>query len=169
VTVELMISAVIKREGGFVNDPDDMGGPTNFGITQRMLASWRGHPVDVEEVKNLQPEEAKAIYRKVFWIDPGFTKLPGENVQSVMFDSAVNHGPMTAIKLLQRAVGAFEDGILGPKTIASATIWNPQRLCMRILAARVRYYGRIVSDHPAQSKFAAGWADRVADFIEELA
>ena len=118
---EDLLEDVLKREGGFTEHPSDPGRATKFGITQGTLSAHRGREVDSGEVAQLTLDEAKAILRKNYLEGPGVSKLPSRLVPQV-FDMAVNMGPQNAIRILQRIIGADEDGILGPQTLEAARL-----------------------------------------------
>ena len=108
-----IIEVVLHHEGGYVNDPKDPGGETNFGIAKR------SHP-DVD-IKNLTKDEAKEIYKEHYWDGNKVESLPKE-LRHIYFDMCVNQGKSRGVKILQRAAnakgaGLKVDGGLGPKTI----------------------------------------------------
>lgn len=149
----LAMSWVIKTEGGYVNDPDDMGGETNYGITKRTYPEV--------DVKNLTIEQAMSIYRTDYWDANHCGELPPE-FALFLFDSAVQHRPSTAVKLLQGAVGAAQDGVIGPNTIAiTQQASGNEYMLTRAFAERARYYHRIVMSKPEQDKFIVGWLRRL--------
>lgn len=171
------LEIVLAAERGYVNDPADPGGATKYGITVKTLRGHRGGPVTAADVRALQLEEARAIYRAQYIEKPGFLAITDPFLFSFIVDGAVNHGPGRAIKLLQRAVGAKEDGDLGPKTLAKLAELAPGQLARRALGERIRFYGRLISKDRTDddrdgmtdsAEFAAGWADRMADFVERL-
>lgn len=164
---ETIIDDILRREGGYVDLSADRGGPTNRGITQATLADWRGRPVTADDVKKLTEVEAREIYRERYIIEPRLHKVIDEKVRALAVDCAVNHGPRQAVKLLQIAARVFPDGDLGPKTEAAVNRMTPVALYARLCAARVRYYGQIIRKDSTQHVFAEGWANRVAEFIEE--
>lgn len=155
-----IIDRVIEREGGFVNDPVDRGGATNFGITKKTLKEFRGENVSVDDVKNLSKEEAREIYTEEFLRKPGIDKLPAD-IQEFVFDFAVNSGPSNAIKQLQRVAGVTADGIIGPQTIAAAENVSLGQL----VQARLGFIADLVKRKPEQSKFLRGWVNRITEFL----
>lgn len=169
MTDEDIITQILKREGGFVDHPNDKGGPTNFGITKITLEAWRGHSVSDSELLALSEVEARDIYRKLYVEQPGFAQITNANMRGLVVDSGVNHGPKRAVRMLQHALGVDEDGEFGDKTLNALTLADPRRLFVRFCAERVRYYGRIISHDATQHVFALGWANRIAEFIEEAA
>lgn len=166
MSVNDIIDGVIRREGGFVDREADRGSATNYGITIDTLAAWRGRLVSVDEVRALTENEARDIYRDLYITKPGFLGIENETVREFLVDCAVNHGPRRAVKLLQLAVREYPDGILGPKTRDGANRMTPAPLYRRIVAARARLYGEIITADPSQAVFAKGWMARLAEFVE---
>jgi lysozyme family protein len=163
VTPNEIIDHILIREGGYVDHAADKGGPTNYGITQATLSQWRGN------VRTLSRDEAKRIYRKRYIEDPGYLAIASDQVRSLVVDCAVNHGVSRATKLLQQAAHVFPDGKLGPVTVAAVNRMTPAALYRRVCAQRARLYGEIITKNPSQAVFAAGWMNRLAEFVEETA
>ncbi len=161
-----VIGGILRREGGFVDNAVDKGGPTNMGVTLATLSEWLGRPATVGELKHLSENEARSIYTSMFLAKPGLTTINDERLRSLVLDCSVNHGPLNAIKLLQRALGVSDDGILGPATKQALFQSDFSRLYFRLCAERVRFYGHILHANPSQTVFAEGWMNRVAEFIE---
>tara|TARA_A100001201_G_scaffold137442_3_gene127355 strand:- start:877 stop:1368 length:492 start_codon:yes stop_codon:yes gene_type:complete len=152
-----IIEVVLHHEGGYVNDPKDPGGETNFGIAKR------SHP-DVD-IKNLTKDGAKEIYKEVYWDKNKVEDLP-EDLRHIYFDMCVNQGKGRAVKILQRAANAkgaqlVVDGGLGPKTIAAITNSNVE--LQRVRAYRVKYYSDLVTRKPDLEKFFYGWFKRALE------
>lgn len=177
MTSDDIIKGILLREGGYVDHAADRGGPTNFGITLATLSQWRGVPVVADDVKLLKREEAEAIYRKLYIEDPGFERVKDDDLRALLVDCGVNHGTHRALILLQRALCVKDDGLWGEQTDKALALSDPRETFKRLCAARVRFYGAIVSKDPElekaraagfklQAVFAAGWANRVAEFIE---
>ena len=175
MSLDAMLDAVLEREGGFVDDPDDPGGATKFGITRGVLAAWRGTDVTVHDVETLSVVEARAILAELYYHRPHIDRLP-ESLQPFLFDSAVNHGPVTAVRFLQRVLGAVAaeppapDGILGRATLAAAEA-EARRLGPWLEASLVderrRFYCRLAARRPALAKFLHGWLRRATAFEPE--
>lgn len=172
MNIEKEIYQLIDREGGFVNDPDDNGSATKYGITQHTLEMWLGRQVTVEDVKNLPKKTAYEIYYSWYYIKPSINDLP-MLIQPVVLDAAVNHGPKKAVKLLQDAVhcSGFNcgriDGSIGPKTINASHAAVEQlgsRLIEKIINRRVIAYENIVKADDTQRKFLSGWIARAESF-----
>lgn len=164
MTVREILDEVIRREGGFVHDPDDSGGATKFGITQQTLSNWRGYDVTIDEVLSLTYDEAIRIYEKKYVEEPGFLPLPN-GLRAAVVDFAVNSGPITAIKQLQKALGCTQDGVLGPRTLAAVQMVPVDRLQAELVKVRVRYLAGIVVSQPVKLKFLCGWLNRALTFF----
>ena len=115
---------ILKAEGGFVNDPDDPGGPTNYGVTLKRL----GHDlnkdgrVDIADLKQLSATQAVQIFIQDYFYKPRIDQLPHMH-HAPVFDMYVNAGSH-AVKVLQRTLILFDteitvDGVIGPITIAA--------------------------------------------------
>src|SRR5215207_5525451 len=103
--VDGLIDQLIEREGGYVNHPADRGGPTNFGITAA-VARAQGY---AGSMRDMPRSEAEAIYRRLYWIRPGFNAVArlSARVAAELFDTGVNMGPAVAVTFLQRALTAL--------------------------------------------------------------
>lgn len=139
---------IFEWEGGYDNDPDDPGGETKFGIDKR------SHPG--EDIKNLTKERASEIYWKEYWQKNRCEELPA-NVGEVVMNIAVNAGSGRASKWLQQAVGATPDGVIGPKTIASAQQAG-SGVAETLLDRTEAHYRSIAKGRLA--KFLKGWLNR---------
>ena len=123
--IEKIIEDILQKEGGFVNDPVDRGGITNYGITKGAYAAYKGlSPSQVKDsdIKNLTPDVAKDIYNTLYIRKPGFDKVQSVLLQGQLADSSVNHGSTQATKLLQKSLKSLGfnvdvDGRLGPQTM----------------------------------------------------
>ena len=155
VNFDDIIEVVLHHEGGYVNDPDDPGGETNFGIAKR------SHP-DVD-IANLTKDGAKEIYKEHYW-DRNKVESLSEELRHIYFDMCVNQGRGRAVKIMQRAANAkgadlVVDGGMGPKTIAAMDGVELQR----VRAYRVKYYADLVTRKPDLEKFYFGWFRRALE------
>lgn len=169
--VARMIDDILRREGGFVNHPNDRGGATNFGITLRTLAAARGRAVTVEDVRDMTLEEARRIYRANYCTRPKIDRLPAL-LQPILFDMSINHGPGTAIRLLQQVLNdagqaCDVDGGIGNETVACAErAANAlgDALVNRLVDRRVAFFEAIVAGDASQGVFLNGWLNRANEF-----
>ena len=164
-----VIQDIIKREGGYVDHPNDKGGPTKYGITLKTLAAWRGEVLTgSDDVKALTKEEATRIYREEYSLKPRFSLIENRSLRNLLIDSGVQHGPRRASKWLQRAVSVPDDGILGLVTLNAVQAIPAADIMLSVLAQRARLYANLVKKRK-QRVFAAGWLERLATVIEEIA
>lgn len=168
MTDDEIIDKIIMREGGFVNNPNDHGYATKFGITQETLNVFRGKPVSPEDVEHLSVSEAREIYKQKYIKNAGFGAIKDDRLKAFVIDSAVNHGILTAVKLLQRALHVKDDGILGPETRKALDECSASRVHLQMIGQRAIYYGAILTKDPSQCVFAKGWMNRLNDCIEEF-
>ena len=150
-----IIEITLEHEGGYVHDPKDLGGETNFGIAGRFYP-------DVD-IKNLTKEGAKEIYKKTYWDKNKVDKMP-DNLKHIYFDMCVNQGKGRAVKIMQRAAnakgaGLKVDGGMGPMTIAAMEGLE----IGRVRAYRVKYYADLVTRKPDLEKFYFGWFRRALE------
>ena len=147
-----IIEKVLEHEGGYVDDPKDLGGETKYGITKRFYP-------DID-IKNLTIEDAKKIYKEDYWDKNRVESLP-KQLWYIYFDMCVNMGKRTAVKILQRAANnkgknIDVDGGLGPMTIKALDGVESDR----VKAFRVKYYADLVNAKPEQERFYFGWFKR---------
>ena len=150
-----IIEVVLEHEGGYVNDPKDPGGETNFGIAKR------SNP-DVD-IKNLTKAEASLIYKTKYWDKNKVESLP-EELWHIYFDCCVNMGKSRAVKILQQAANGKGanidvDGGLGPNTLKAISNVELER----VRAYRVKYYADLVTRKPELEKFYFGWYKRALE------
>ena len=166
--IDALLDEVLRREGGYVNHPADRGGPTKFGITAATLGEWRrlGRAATAQEVSALTPDEARAIYRQRYVADPGFEGIKHPPLLALLVDAGVHSGPKRAVEWLQTALGVSPMEVLGPRTRTALMSADPVVLYRRVLAARLRFLGRLITQDRRQAAFAAGWMNRLAEWVE---
>ena len=105
IDVDALVEALIEREGGYVDNPSDKGGPTCFGITQA-VARANGY---CGPMRQLPREEAAEIYKRLYWLRPHFDEVAARSVRiaAELFDTGANMGPAVAVTFLQRALTAL--------------------------------------------------------------
>lgn len=157
-TFDQAFDRLLGHEGGFVDDPRDPGGATNFGITQA-VARAEGY---AGPMRDLPVAKAKDIYRARYWAPVRADELP-DSVRFDVFDAAVNHGASQSAKWLQRAVGTQPDGVIGAVTVAAARAAGPL-----IAAAFNGYRLQFYTDLGTWPTFGKGWARRVAFNLQKL-
>lgn len=160
-TFDELIGDVLRREGGYVNHRSDRGGPTNYGITQRVYSDWSG--TAGRDIRNMEKTEAVKIYFDLYWTPAKCEQLPAA-IRGIHFDSAVNHGVGRAAKLLQTAAAVDVDGVIGKNTLAAVHATHPELLKFRYVAERYKFYGDIIQRDRSQLVFMAGWMARMEHF-----
>lgn len=140
---------LMGNEGGYVNDPADPGGETNWGICKRSYPSV--------DIRNLTRDMAKEIYLRDFWQRGGMDQYDPA-IAFQLFDIAVNSGIETAIRMMQRAAGVADDGHAGPVTLAAVKAKSVTDMLMLIIAERLDFWRKLSTF----KTFGAGWVARAA-------
>jgi lysozyme family protein len=178
LSLSQMTADILRNEGGFVNDPNDAGGITNYGISVRFAKS---HPaffdvngdgeVDEADIKALTPDKAQQAYVEYFFLPAHLSLLPNVlNIQMQVFDTAVNtgvrytDGEAEAVKIIQHAVGIDADGELGAATVRAVfdkmQMLGAIALNNAIVEARISFYSQVETAHPEDKRFVPGWINR---------
>ncbi len=154
------LQLVLGAEGGFGNHPRDPGGATNFGITLDTLSAWRKSKspdaqTTADDVEKLTIAEATEIYRTNYWNRLKCDDLPS-GVDLLVFDFGVNAGPGASAALLQKIIGAEQDGSIGPLTLHALEVFDSLRVIRDFSARRLELY-RTFKNFDV---FGTGWTNR---------
>lgn len=149
------VTKTLIHEGGakVTDDPDDRGGLTKYGISQRSYPNV--------DIRNLTEQQAKDIYKRDYW-----DKVKGDDIQSQevaenLFDTAVNMGPRTASRLAQMALSLEPvDGIIGPNSLKALNARDPETFIAEYTIAKIARYAYICNKNRSQSKYLLGWINR---------
>lgn len=172
-SIEALIDGIIEREGGFVDHPNDRGGPTRYGVTERVA---RGHGY-AGSMRDLPLSKAREIYRFTYYEKPGFDRVAtlSPSLAAELTDTAVNMGAATAIRFLQTALNVLNmrgehyaeqpvDGRIGPAVIEGlrAFFGRRGRIGERVLLTAVNClqgarYIELAQTDPRQESFVYGW------------
>jgi lysozyme family protein len=153
------VEIVLAHEGGLADDSADPGGITNFGI------SLRSYPeLGSAGIRALTPEQARAIYRRDWWLRYGWNDL-APALGAKLLDIGVNIGTDAVHRALQRALRACgaavaEDGALGPATRSAVARAEPKALLAALRSEVAGHYRLIAALHPAEQRFLQGWLAR---------
>ena len=181
--VRELAEEIVAREGGFVNDPADPGGATNFGVTihtmRRLGLDLNGDgQVNEADVRALTRAQAVEIFLEHYYRRPGIARLPAV-LQPSVFDMQVNAGS-NAVRILQRLLVEMGhdiavDGVIGPQTIRAAQAGAeaaPTLIADAYGIARRDYYYAWADRRPAARRYArrrdggkGGWITRAEEFI----
>lgn len=181
--VEQIAQQIVDREGGYVNDPDDPGGATNFGVTihtmRRLGLDLDGDGAVTEaDVRMLDRQDAVRIFIDHYFVRPRIAELP-DALHATVFDMYVNAGA-NAVRILQRLLQDMRieveaDGVIGSATLAATAqgvAAAPDHFVDAYGIARRNYYYALADARPASRKFArrrdggkGGWIKRAEEFI----
>jgi len=154
---DALIGEIFRHEGGYVFDPADPGGETNFGISKR------AHP-DVD-IANLTAEKAEFIYRKSYW-RTWMEQIDDTVLVLQVFDFGVNAGLPRTAKMLQKTAGVTQDGIIGPVTLkALNNVGNTVYLRRRFAENCLLYYHGLAMNREPLDKFMQSWFRRVLENV----
>lgn len=156
------IKHILKWEGGYVNHPQDPGGRTNLGVTQRVWEEWTGKPATEADMRGLTVDMVTPLYKKRYWDAVRGDDLPS-GVDLCVFDFAVNAGVNRASRTLQQVVGVTVDGVIGPRTLAAVTAKPAEQIIEDYAGLREAFYKAL----PTFATFGKGWMRRVAGIEDE--
>lgn len=178
---EKAILITLKHEGGFVNDPVDPGGATNWGMSIRYLKDrgdmdkdgWldgdldHDGDIDINDIKNMTVEQAVELYRSGFWDKYKYDTIKDFTVAARVFDMTVNMGAKQTGKIVQRALNKLGnklvvDGAVGPNTFKAINAADPEELMAEIRVEHAQFYLDLIAANPAMAKYKNGWLKRAA-------
>ena len=164
-----LIPFLLKWEGGYVNDPNDLGGPTNKGVT---LKTWQkvGYDkngdgvIDEKDLKQIFVDDViECVLRPEFWDVWKADRIRNQSIAHILVDWLWLSGK-TAITATQRMLNVEADGKVGEQTLAAINDYpDQQELFDRIKTERVAYIERICRSRPANLRFRKGWLNRLND------
>lgn len=150
MSFEKALAFTLKWEGGYVNDPSDPGGETNFGITKRAWDEYRmAFPHLPVSVKDIPKSEVEKFYFRKYWLPAKCDELPAP-LDMVHFDACVN-------------VGKPEDGFKR----ANSFLEIGGNDIEKTIKAREDYYSVLVLKNPKLVKFIKGWMNRTKALRKE--
>lgn len=152
MSFEAAFAALMGNEGGYADHPDDPGGKTMWGITERVARrhGYTGAMIDLPQ------ELARAIAKAEYW-DPYLCDQFDPRIAFQLFDAAYNGG--RPARWLQQAVGVDQDGIIGAQTIGAVRAADPLLVVQRFSAYRLLY----LTSLPGWASFGRGWSRRIAN------
>lgn len=162
---DLAIPFILLNEGGFVDNPNDPGEATKFGISLKFMKLIPEFSDATEsDIKNLTEDKAKAIYHDEFWVRYDYGKINDQVVATKIFDMSVNVGVSHSHIIVQRAIRSAlgwlltEDGTLGVKSLSLLNMAQRCIIMPAIKSEAAGYYRSI--KYPGSEKFITGWLNR---------
>jgi len=149
---------VIVNEGGYVDNPADPGGATNWGCTKAVWEQYIGHEVSKKDIRNLTKEDVKPLYKRNYWDAIHGDALPS-GLDYCLFDCAINSGVGRATKFIQEIVGVFADGAIGNNTVTAINQMNTVTMINEFSDKRQAFL-ETLKTFPV---FGKGWTKRVTE------
>ncbi len=171
----------LRIEGGFVDNPNDRGGPTNLGVTLKTLNRWYvevfGRTADLMDLKKLTVLQAETLYHDLYWSD---RHLPCQEIAEwwepmgqEVFDTAVHSGPERSAIFLQRTLNLLNqnekvfddlkvDAWAGDTTLEAMRAMDKlsrgrERLLLGINVEQGAFLRDLAMRDPRQEEFYGGW------------
>ena len=136
-----------RIEGGYVNDPNDPGGETKYGISKRSYPSV--------DIRNLTKEQAKSIYFRDFWFS--WMEMQPEAAYHIL-SAMVHSGQTTVIRWVQRSLGVADDGQFGPISQAAYKKAQAAPFLFMFIAVRLDFFTRLKN----WRHHGKGWSRRIS-------
>jgi len=146
------VNKTLIHEGGYVDNPNDSGGPTKYGITQADMPG--------QNIKDITPEQAVVYYTEHYW-KPLYSQIVSQLIAEKLFDMGVLFGVGTAVGILQLALGVTVDHSFGPNTLAATNQAEETPLLNTYKANLVTHTFNIATANPKDRVFLKGWASRI--------
>ena len=162
---EYCIKCLLEHEGGFVDHPDDRGGPTNYGITINSFSQYIKHKATVQELKNLNLAQVYGFYKSEFWDAMHLDDIGDLRLQMVLFDQAVNRGIGPAVKNMNLVVTGTTDSTLDYNQINKV---DPLLTSIKYICVAQNSYVSIVKKNQSQLVFLSGWIARTHQLLERV-
>lgn len=151
---------ILKWEGGYVNDKDDLGGATNKGVTLATFRSVYGQNKTAGDLRNMTDQQWETIFKKHFWDKWRADEIEDQSVANILVDWLWASGAY-GIKIPQRVLGVTVDGIVGAKTLAAVNGKDGKSLFNEIRRERIDFIDRICTSRPQNKKYRKGWLNRI--------
>jgi lysozyme family protein len=159
---------VMRWEGGFIDHPNDPGGPTNRGVTQKVYDDWRARKgLPMRGVQLIDEDEVHSIYGSNYWLPPRCDLLDTP-LDLVQFDTAVNMGVGRAVRFLQASVGCGVDGDFGPGTERAVMNCDVGTVLAAYCNRREKFYRDLAQKNPKFGVFLKGWMNRLDALRKEI-
>lgn len=151
---------ILRWEGGFVNDKDDLGGITNKGVTLSTFRTVYGQNKTVNDLKNMTDQQWETIFKRFFWDKWRADEIEDQSVANILVDWVWASGAY-GIKIPQSMLRVTIDGMVGAKTIAAVNAKDGKTFFAEIKKERIAFIDRICNSRPQNKKFKKGWLNRI--------
>ena len=162
--VKKLAPLILQWEGGFVNDPDDLGGATNKGVTigafKPYFKSKYGREATIQDLKNISGEDWTGILKNLYWDRWKADDIKNQSLANILVDWVWASG-VHGIKRPQRILGVAPDGLVGPKTVEALNASDPRGLFDKIKTDRIKFIDEICEARPKNEKYRKGWLNRI--------
>lgn len=171
------IKVLLDHEGGYVNDPNDPGGTTKYGISLRYLKTLGKFPdfegdgfIDTDDIQLLSLDDAENIYHQEWWNRLRYNLINNDDLATNILDWSVNIGALRSHKIVQEGLNLVRDnssqitvdGLLGSETIGALNATNPDRLLIVLRGILASYYVGLAQKNPAMKIYIVGWLAKKA-------
>lgn len=146
------LKRVAISEGGYVNNPNDPGGETKYGISKRAYPHL--------DIKNLTKEQSEQIYYEDFWLAMHCDSMK-TGMAGFVLDFAIHSGVPTVTRKLQEALGVLPDGKIGKMTDAAIRSAQPRRIVRLLFVQRAIIMAEAKKSNYEEHKH--GWFARLFD------
>jgi lysozyme family protein len=171
----ISLQKTVANEGGYINDPDDLGGETYKGIARNSHSSWDGwQMIDRQKSKPDFPHSldsnqklqslVETFYLDNFWHPLNIEQIQNQTNADSFFDFAVNTGSITAARIVQSIVGTKIDGVIGQQSLYKINSMDFGYFQAAFTVAKIEYYMNIIRKRPTSKKFISGWITRALSF-----
>ena len=168
---------MLSHEGGYSNDPDDLGKETYKGISRANHKNWSGWSrIDKYKDKPDFPSildkdvwlqrEIKEFYRRNYWCPLNADQISNQAIAASIFDFSVNTGIVTSVRLIQSIVGTKADGLIGEQTLKRINTLDFGYVQTAFTIAKIKHYIAIIKKRPVNKKYFYGWVIRALEFNE---
>lgn len=173
---EIAYDITAKYEGGYVNDPDDTGGETIFGVARNswknlgmwsILDDYKARGLSGRLLENACKSDEKFmnevhdVYKNQYWAKIWGDKIEDQKNANAIYDWAVNSGVSRAVRVAQLVLGSAAgtaDGVMGNKTLLALNA--DQDFLNKYIDSRITFYKQLVEKRPSNAKFLKGWCNR---------
>ncbi len=172
---KIALQKMLTYEGGYANDPDDLGAETYKGISRAAHSNWSGWScIDKHKAKTDFPsildkdielkKQVELFYLYEFWFPLKADQILNQTTASSIFDFAVNAGIKTSVQMVQSIIGVKADGIIGDQTLKKLHSLDFGYFQPAFTVAKITHYISIIKKRPTNKKYLYGWIIRALEY-----